>query len=489
MAVTTEVTQLEENRVRLDVAVPEGEVQRRVERTIRQIARDLRVPGFRPGKAPPPVVLQRVGREAVMQEMLRDAIADWYSEALEQAEVEPIDDPDLDVPEAPDGGDFQFTATLQLRPRATLGEYRGLEVGKAEPEVPEGALDAELDRLRDQVARLEPVDRPAADGDFVVIDFEGSVDGRPLPGASARDYLVELGGPRLVAGFGEHLVGRSAGETTTFPVAYDAADQRPDLAGKTVEYTATLKRVQAKQLPPLDDELAAQAGGFETLDELKADLFQRLEAAERARTDELFRRTVIDAVVAGATVDVPKVMVDRQIGSVLHNLAHQLPEGVGLEDYLRATGRTLEQAAEEIRPDAEAAVRRELVVEAVADAEGLEVSDEEVEAQVRADAESSGRDPERLLADVRERGAFESVRRDLRLKRAVDLLMESTAPIPIEQAKARQKLWSPTTKEPQVEAPKLWTPDQPSPPISARPPGRPRGGGQSVPPAPGAARR
>jgi trigger factor len=461
MAVTTEVTRLEENRVRLDVAVPEDEVRRRVERTLRQIAREIRVPGFRPGKAPSAVVMRRVGRDAVMQEMLKDAIGDWYAEALEQAEVEPIDDPDLDVPDTPDNGDFAFNATVQLRPQATLGPYEGLEVGKGEPEVPEGALEAELDRLRDQVARLEPVDRPAEKGDFLTIDFDGAVDGERVPNATARDYLVELGGGRLVAGFDEPLEGAQTGQTLTFPVAYAPEDRRGDLAGHTVDYTVTVKRIQAKVLPALDDNFAAEATEFETLDELKADIAKRLHEAAQARVDELFRRTVIDAVVAGATVDVPKVMVDRQVAQVLHAVSHQLPEGVGLDQYAQATGRTLAKMAEEMRPDAEMAVRRELVVEAVAEAEEVEVADDEVEAQVRSDAESTGRDAERLLTDVRSSTAFESLRADLRLRKAVDLLVSSAVPISIEQAQARQKLWTPTTKEPEVDAPKLWTPGQP----------------------------
>jgi trigger factor len=461
MPVTTEVTRLEENRVRLDVAVPEGEVQRRMERTLRQIAREIRVPGFRPGKAPSAVVMRRVGRETVVQEMLRDALGEWYAEALEQAEVEPIDDPDLDVPEAPDGGEFTFNATVQLRPQATLGQYQGLEVGKAEPEIPEGALEAELDRLRDQVARLETVERPAEAGDFLTIDFDGAIDGEKVPNATARDYLVELGGGRLVAGFDEPLVGAAAGETRTFPLTYADDDRRPDLAGTTVEYTVTVKRVQAKVLPELDDDFAAEATEFDTLDELKADIAQRLQAAAQAQVDELFRRTVIDAAVAGATVDVPPVMVDRQVAQVLHAISHRLPQGVSLDAYAQATGRTLPAMAEEMKPDAEMAVRRELVVEAVAEAEGIEVTDDEVEAQVRTDAETTGRDPDALLEEVRAGGAFESLRADLRLRKAVDLLVESAVPISIEQAKARQKLWTPTSKEPEVEAPKLWTPGQP----------------------------
>jgi trigger factor len=460
MSVTAEVVTLEENRVRLDVAVAEDEVRKRIDRTIRQIGQTLRVPGFRPGKAPASVVLQRVGRDAIMQKMLEDSLGDWYMQAVQDAGVEPIDDPDLDLSTPPGDGELTFKATIQTRPKATLGAYKGLEVGKGEPEVPEGMLQAEIDRLRDQAATLEPVERAAEPGDFVTIDFDGTLDGQPQPNATARDYLVELGGQRLVAGFDQKLSGMSAGETATFPVSYDATDQRPELAGKTVEYTVTVKKVQAKKLPELTDELAGEISEFDTVEELKADIQAKLDTAAQAEVDEIFRRTVIDAAVEGATVEVPEVMVQRRVGSILHETAHRLPRGMSLEQYIQATGRTPQQVMEELSPEAEMAIKRELVVEAVAAAEGIEVTDEDVEAQIRGDAEQSGRDADELIKQVRDQNAWETLRKDLLLQRAVQVLIDATQPISIEQAKAREKLWTPQDKEPKGAPPKLWTPGQ-----------------------------
>jgi trigger factor len=475
MPLTAEVTTLEENRVRLDVAVPEDEVQRRMDRAVRRLGREVRVPGFRPGKAPAEVIIQRIGHDAVVQEMLKSALGDWYSEAVAETGIVPIDDPDLDLEGVPEAGDLTFTATVDVRPKATLGDYAGVEVGKAEGEVPEGALDEQIERLRQQAARLQVADRPSATGDFVVIDFDGSVNGKRMKNATARDYLVELGGGRLVPEFDTALTGVSAGDTVSFPVSYGEGDGRPELRGTTVDYDVTVKAVQEKLLPEVDDELAVAVSEFETLDELKADLQRRLQESVDAQAEELYRRMVIDAVTERSSVDVPAVMVDRRIGTILQGTADQLPEGVSFEQYLQATGRTLEEIVEELRPDAEQALRRELVVEAVADAQAIEVSDEEIEEQVRIDAEATGRSVDRLMHDLRDHGGWEALRQDMRLRKAVDHMIESATAIPMAQAEARERLWTPEDErrktaaaapsEPSEGKPapagKLWTPGDP----------------------------
>jgi trigger factor len=474
MPLTADVTTLEDNRVRLDVAVPEDEVQRRMERAIRRLGREVRVPGFRPGKAPAEVIVQRVGHDAVVQEMLKSALGDWYSEAVAETGIVPIDDPDLDLEGVPDEGDLTFTATVEVRPRASLGDYAGLEVGRAEPVVPEGALDEQLERLRMQAARLQVVERAAEEGDFVVIDFDGSQNGKRLKNATARDYLVEIGGGRLVPEFDRALRGTSAGDTVTFPVAYGEGDGRPELRNRTVDYSVTVKAVQERVLPPLDDELAVGVSEFDTLEELTADLERRLQEAAEAQVEELYRRMVIDAVTERATVEVPAVMVDRRIGTILQGTAEQLPQGVSFEQYLAATGRTLEQLVEELRPDAEAAIRRELVVEAVADAEAIEVTDEEMEQQVREDAEATGRAFDRLMHDLKHHGGWEALRQDMRLRRAVDHLVSGATAIPMATAEARERLWTPEDERrtgaqgageaaegKTPTAGKLWTPGSP----------------------------
>jgi trigger factor len=479
MALTTEVTPLEKNRVQLDVAVPEEEVRQRIQRTIRQLGREVRVPGFRPGKAPPEVVVQRLGMDTVVQEMLKSALGDWYAAAVEESGVQPIDDPDLDLEDVPEEGDLTFRATVQTRPTAQLGDWKGQEVGRADIEIPEGTVEAQVEALRTRAARLEPVERAAETGDSLVIDFDGTIDGRKLRSATARDYVVELGGGTLVPAFEQALTGRSAGESVTFPVTYADDDGRDELRGRTVDYTVTVKAVQQKVVPEMTDDLALEVSGLDTVAELHEDIAGRVREAAEARADELFRRMAIDAVVAKATVDVPDVMVDRRIATILRETAGRLPEGVTLEQYVTAGGRTIDDVVAELRPDAEMAVRRELVVEAVAESEGITVTDEEVEEQVRADAEATGRPADRLLKELHKVGGFEALREDMRLRRAVDAIVENTTAIPMEIAEAREKIWTPENAgtpvapptpagprrgaagPPPAEPGKLWTPGQP----------------------------
>jgi trigger factor len=233
--------------------------------------------------------------------------------------------------------------------------------------------------------------------------------------------------------------------------------------GKTIEYTVTVKRVQQKVLPPLDDALATQVSEFDTFAELEADIRGRALEKSREEAEENYRRVVLDSVSKEATVEVPDVMVRRRVNEILHETSHRLPKGITLEDYIRVLGKTPEGIVEELKPDAEMSIRRELVVEAVAEAEKIEVTDDEVEAQIRIDAEGAGRDGDQLIAEVRRQKAFETIRADMTRARTVTFLVESAVPISIEQAKAREKLWTPESKEDDVEAAKLWTPGDPEP--------------------------
>src|SRR4051794_29487602 len=278
--ISTTTTELPESRVRVEAEVGPAELERRMTQAAKLLARNIRVPGFRAGKAPPPVVIKRVGREAVLDEAVRESLGGWYRMAIDDAHVVPVGEPDVDLGELPaEGQPLKFSIEIGGRPKATLGEYKNLGVGRREPEVADSVGDAELERLGDRAAKLETVERPAARGDYVVMDFAGAVDGTPFPGGEGRDQMIELGSGRLVPGFEEQLEGAVGGESRTVTITFPDDYPAPDLAGRDAEFAVTVREVKAKQLPELDDELAAEAG-FDTLDELRDDIRTRIAESE-----------------------------------------------------------------------------------------------------------------------------------------------------------------------------------------------------------------
>jgi trigger factor len=462
-AVKTTVTELPESRVRVEAEVPAKEIERSLERAARALGRDLRMPGFRKGKVPPPVVIRRIGREAVLDEAVRGTLGRWYLDAVDSSGIHPVGEPDVDLGDLPaEGEPLTFSFEIGVRPTAVLGEYKGLEVGRREPVADEQAVQAEIDALRERAARLETVEEPAASGDFVVIDYVGSVDGEPFAGGEGRDQLIELGSGRLVPGFEEQLTGARAGDertvTITFPEDYGAAE----LAGQEAEFAVTVKEVKRKDLPALDDDFASDAAGFDTLEELREDIVTKLRESDEAKAEAEFREAVVDAVVGKARVDVPDPLVDARAAELwdrmLHTLSHQ---GISKEIYLQISGKTEEELLAEARPDAEQALRREAVIAAVVEAEDIQPADGDVLEALQPTAVRENSTPEKLFERLQQAGRLDELRADLAQSQAVDFLAEQARAIPAERAKAREQLWTPEDGEPpsgeQVPG-KLWTP-------------------------------
>jgi trigger factor len=359
MPLKTTVTELPESRVRLAVEVPPDEVERRVHQVARELGSRLRVPGFRRGKVPAPVVISRLGREAVIDEAVRDGLPRWYQEAIDEAGIAPVGDPELKLEDHPDQGrPFQFSIEIGVRPEARLGNYKGLEVGRREPRADPSLVDQELEGLRERLATLEHVERPAESGDFVVIDYTGTVDGAPLEGAEGRDQLLELGTGRLLPGFDERLLGASAGDQRSVEVTFP--DEHPEhLRGRQATFEVTVNEVKAKRLPELSDEFASEAAGFDTLDELREDVAQRLREADANALAHEFEQAVVDAAVAQAQVDVPEKLVHARAHELVHNTLEALErQGISREAYLRVTDSDEERLAQEAEPEASAVLRR-----------------------------------------------------------------------------------------------------------------------------------
>jgi trigger factor len=418
----------------------------------------MRVPGFRKGKVPPPLVIQRLGREAVLDEALRSAIGSWYADAIEEAGIAPVGEPDLDVGEMPgEGQPLSFSIEIGVRPRAELGDYKGIEVGRREPVVEDAAIDAQLEHLREQFATLETVERPAAEGDHVVIDYVGSIDGEPFEGGAGSDHLLELGSGRLIPGFEEQLVGACAGEQRTVELKFPDDYGEARLAGQPASFEVTVKEVKSKRLPEVNDEFAAEAGGFDTLDELREDVADRLKRSEERSIEREFEEAVLDAAVAASEVEVPEKLVHARAHEVLDDTLTALArQGISKEAYLQIAGKDEEALAKDAEPDAERALKREAVLAAIVEAEGIVPSDDEVREALQPTAERTGRSVDELFKQLSQNDRVERVRDEVATRKALELLVREATAISVEQAKARDKLWTPGKEG--AEAGQLWTP-------------------------------
>jgi trigger factor len=446
-AVTTKTTELPDSRVRVEVEVPTEALERELNTAASQLGREMRVPGFRSGKVPPEVVLRQVGREAVLDEAVRRGLPGWYEEALADAGIQTVGDPQVDLSDLPEkGAPLAFTIEVGVVPPAQLGEYKGIEVGRREPNVDDQEVQAELERIRESLASLETVERDAGEGDFIVMDYVGQVDGTPFEGGEGRGQVVELGSGRLIPGFEEQLVGASAGDERTVELTFPDDYPAEQLAGKDASFAVEVKEVKEKRLPELNDDFAVEAGGYDSLDELRAEIESRIGQAEERAIEAEFRETAVDAVVEQAKIEVPHELVHSKAHEMWHRTARRLAaQGVNPEQYLAMTGKTEEELVVESESDAETALKREAVLAAIVEAEGIEVSDEEIEQALRASAPPDANDKQlkRALKRARSQGADEALREDIAMRKAVDLLVENAKPISAERAAAREKLWTP----------------------------------------------
>ncbi|HWX88321.1 MAG TPA: trigger factor [Solirubrobacteraceae bacterium] len=466
-ALKTTVTELPDSRVRVQVEVPPNELELRLERKARQLGREMRLPGFRRGKVPAPLVIQKVGREVVLEEAVRDTLGNWYSDAIDTAGIVTVGDPQLDLADLPPkGAALEFSIEIGVLPSAELGDYKGLEVGRREISVDEEAIRQEIDGLRERLARLETVERDAASGDFVVVDYVGSVDGEPFKGGEGRDQLVELGSGNLIPGFEEGLEGSVAGETRTIDLSFPADYPAQELAGQDACFEVTVKEVKHKQLPEVDEDFAVDMG-FDSVEELTADIHTRLGESDGKRVEAEFREAALDAAVAGAHVDTPETLVQAKSREMwdrmLHTLSHR---GISREAYLKITGREEDDLIGELGPEAAQSLRREAVIAAIVAAEGIVPSDEDLLEVLAPTAEREGLEPRKLLEELSQSGRLDAIREDLATRQAVELIAAEAKPIPLEQAQAREKLWTPDSEEQgdagggEAAAARLWTPDR-----------------------------
>ncbi|MET0957128.1 MAG: trigger factor [Solirubrobacterales bacterium] len=457
----TTVTELPESRVKIDVAVEREALDKRVDRAAVQLAGEMKLPGFRKGKVPPQLVIQRVGREAVVEQALRDGLPEWYEQALIESGLATIGEPKLDVGDLPGEGEaLEFTIEVGVRPRAELGEWKGLEVGRAAAEVPDDAVQAELDRLREGFASLAPVERPAAAGDAVVVDFSGTIEGEPFEGSESRDFVIELGSENLLPEFDAELTGAGAGDERTVEVRFPDDHQPENLAGKTASFAVTVKEVREKNLPELDDDFAAEASEFETVDELRDQIRSRMAEGLEQRAEAEFREAAVDAVAANAKLEIPHDLVHARAHEMWERIERQLASrGIDPQAYAQMQGKSRHDLIDDAEEDAERTLRREAVLAAVADAEEIDPTDEDlVEALGPGDGKSS---PKELLNRLRESGRDSLLRDEVRMRKAADAIAEASTPIEMERAAAREQIWTPDKGDEDDDGSESETADKP----------------------------
>ena len=444
-----QVEELPDNKVRLTVDVPQADVHHAVEHAASDLAESVKVPGFRKGKVPMPVLVSRIGKERLYSEAIESHIAGWYGDAVARTGIRPAEQPQIDyqLPESDSEG-WRFTATVSVLTKPDVPDWTELQVPYAEPEVPQDLVDHELEVLRSTVAELAPVDgRPAQLGDTAVVDLVGEGDAR-------RDFVVELGSGRLVPELEEQLVGMAAGETKEIRLQGAGEDG-------VALVQATMKEIKEKLLPPLDDELARSGSEFETFEELRADVGERLREQVEVEAEAEFRRATLDGLIQATDVKVSGPLVDSRARALLREFDAVLGRsGASLDEYLRATGDTPENLVGRLREQAAASVAGELVLEAVADRLGIEVSDEDVDEAFRARFEEA----DRVIEQARAAGVYETERESIRLGRALDRVAGEVQRVPPEQAAAREAIWTPDKEKPATET-KLWTPGSKEPTV------------------------
>ena len=419
--------QLEGNKVELKVEIEAERVNEALEQAYKKVVKDIDIDGFRKGKVPRRVLEARYGKEILHKDALDILIPEGYRDALEETGIEPIDQPDIEDYHIAEDEPASFTAVVEVKPEVELGEYKELGIEKESAEVSEEEIQEEIDKVRNQHSQLVASDKEVVeDGDFVIIDFEGKKDGEPFPGGSAEEYSLEIGSNTFIPGFEEQLIGAKVGDelelNITFPEDYNAKD----LAGEEVVFDVEIKELKEKELPELDDEFAKEVSDYETFEEYKESIKERLHENKEERTEREYENKLIEKASENAIVDVPEKMVEDELDKMFQNFAQSVSQqGMDIEDYLNYIGTDESGWKEQNRESAENRTRSNLVLEAIAEKEGIEITDEEIEEQINEIAENNDQDPEQIKAFLQMQGQLDSLKDGLKMQKTIDYLKEN----------------------------------------------------------------
>ena len=409
-------------RVKLAVEVPFDELKSSLDAAYKKIGSQVRIPGFRPGKAPARIIDQRVGRSAVLEEAVNDALPRAYSEAVRESGVRALGQPEIEVTKLDDGTSLSFTAEVDVRPEITLPSLEGVEVTVDDIEVTEAEIDEQLDSLRERFATLTGVERPVETGDYVSIDLTASVDGEEVEGGSATGLSYEVGAGDLIDGIDEAIVGKPAGETVSFATTLRQGDK----AGEQADVAVTVNSVKRKELPVADDEFAQLASEFDTVEELRADLRERLIRAKTLGQGSQAREKLLEKLVESADFPLPESAVNAEIGYREHDVVHSLGHDDKLFDELLAgQGKTRDEFSAELRESAEKSVRAQFLLDAIADAGQVNVGDAELTEYIVRQAANYDMPPKEFADQIVQGGNLPAMVADMRRTKALATVLES----------------------------------------------------------------
>ena len=420
---TTSVEPLEGNKVRLRVEVPAADFERAIDAAFRKLAREVRIPGFRPGKAPRALLEARLGTEVAREQALRDSLPEYYAQAVEAEDIDVIAAPEIDITHGEDSGDVAFDAVVEVRPEARLADYDGVRVEIPNPAVTDDEVDAQIDALRDRFADLEDKTAPLADGDYAQIDIKAYIHDEVIDALSATDYLYEVGSGGLVDRLDEELRGKRVGDILRFNATLP--ERFADRAGQDVAFQVLVKEAKRKVLPDPTDEWASEVSEFDTLDALRGDARTRLSVVATVRAQMLVRDKVLEAVARLVDVAIPDALIDQEAERRLHDLVHRLErQGVSVPEYLTATGQDEATFVAGLRDGSTDAVRADLALRSVVEQEAIEATDDEVQREIDRLAERVGEKPAKLRRDLERRGVIEAVRSDIARGKALQFVVD-----------------------------------------------------------------
>lgn len=416
------VEQLSPTRVRINVEVPFAELEPDFQRAYKELARQVRLPGFRPGKAPAKLLEARFGREALLDQVVNDALPARYGQAVAESEVQPLGQPEIEVTKKEYGEELAFTAEVDVRPRLVLPDLATLTISVDPIEVSDADVDAELDNLRARFGTLTGVDRPVADGDFVSIDLSATIDGEEVPGAAAEGLSHEVGSGRLIQGLDEALVGLSVDESREFTAQLATGEH----AGKDAQVTVTVKSIKQRELPEPDDEFAQLASEFDTIDELRSNLRDQVRRTKSAQQAEQIREAAIDTLLEQVDIPLPEAIVKAQVDSALHGALHGLDhDEAKLAEVLAQQGKSREEFETETRTAAETDVKRQLLLDTLADDLDVQVGQDDLTERLLMTSRQYGIEPQQLVAYLQENNQLPAMFADVRRGLAIAAVIQA----------------------------------------------------------------